>query len=138
MLAGTRLHATRLARAAAGLRPSALRQKVKLGNERLDLLARRAERSFVFDVRRRRALLDSRAQLLASFSHKGVLQRGFTLVRDEAGKMVRTAQTVKTGAALDIEFADGHVSAKASGAPDKPGGSRSKKSAGAGTQGSLF
>lgn len=138
LLSGTRLHATRLARAAAGLRPSALRQKMNLVNERLDLLKRRAERSLLFDVRRRRALLESRTQLLASFSHKGVLKRGFALVRGEAGKMVRSAQTVQAGAALDIEFADGHVSAKASGAPDKPGGSHGKKPAGAGPQGSLF
>lgn len=138
LLAGTRIHTTRLARAAAGLRPSALQQKVKLGNERLDLLSRRAVRSFVLDVRRRRALLDSRGQLLASFSHKGVLQRGFALVRDEAGKMVRLAKTVKAGAALDIEFVDGHVSAKAGAGQDKPGGGRSGKSPGSGPQGSLF
>ena len=41
------------------------------------------------------------------------LARGFALVRDEAGRMLRRAVDVKSGQALDIEFADGHVGARA-------------------------
>jgi exodeoxyribonuclease VII large subunit len=42
-----------------------------------------------------------------------VLARGFTLVRGADGAMLRRASDVKPGAALDIEFADGHIGAHA-------------------------
>jgi exodeoxyribonuclease VII large subunit len=37
------------------------------------------------------------------------LQRGYAVVRDNDGQPLHAAAAVKTGAALDIEFADGHV-----------------------------
>jgi exodeoxyribonuclease VII large subunit len=48
-----------------------------------------------------------------------VLARGFTLVRAADGSMLRRAAQVKPGAALDIEFADGHVPAQAEGGDRK-------------------
>jgi exodeoxyribonuclease VII large subunit len=42
-----------------------------------------------------------------------VLARGFALVRSADGAMLRRAAEVKPGAALDIEFADGHIGAHA-------------------------
>jgi len=49
-----------------------------------------------------------------------VLARGFTLVRDASGAMLRRASEVKPGAALDIEFADGHIGAHADPRGHKP------------------
>ena len=64
-------------------------------------------------------LLDARwarcerdAQLLAAFSYRGVLARGFTLVRDHAGRPLRTAAAVAPGMAIGIEFSDGRVGAR--------------------------
>jgi len=51
--------------------------------------------------------------LLAAFSYRGVLARGFALVRDRAGRPLRAAAGVTVGAPMDIEFADGHVGARA-------------------------
>lgn len=141
LLAGTRVHATRLTRLSAGLRPAALRQRVSLGSERLQLLIRRATRALGVDVGRQRALLDARGQLLASFSHKGVLQRGFALVRDESDKMIRSAGMVNAGQALTIEFADGAVPVTAGDGAGKPAPRKSpagKKPDDRGPQGSLF
>ena len=42
-----------------------------------------------------------------------MLARGFALVRAADGAMLRRAAEVKPGAALDIEFADGHIGAHA-------------------------
>ena len=42
-----------------------------------------------------------------------MLARGFALVRGADGAMLRRAAEVKPGAALDIEFADGHIGAHA-------------------------
>jgi exodeoxyribonuclease VII large subunit len=51
--------------------------------------------------------------LLTAFSYRGVLARGFALVRDDAGQAVRSAATVGPGTRLSLEFADGQVAATA-------------------------
>jgi exodeoxyribonuclease VII large subunit len=61
-------------------------------------------------------VIERDGQLLAALSHRGVLARGFALVRDMAGKPLRTAAAVGPGMPLDIEFADGRVRARAEGA----------------------
>ncbi len=62
---------------------------------------------------RTRRSLDAQAKLLSTLGYHNVLARGFTLVRAADGTMLRKASEVKPGAALDIEFADGHVEAHA-------------------------
>jgi exodeoxyribonuclease VII large subunit len=52
-------------------------------------------------------------QLLSALSYRGVLARGFALVRDEAGHAVHTAASVGPGAHMNIEFSDGRVAATA-------------------------
>jgi exodeoxyribonuclease VII large subunit len=52
-------------------------------------------------------------QLLGALSYRGVLARGFALVRDQQGHAVRAAASVGPGAPLSIEFADGRVAATA-------------------------
>ena len=41
-----------------------------------------------------------------------MLDRGFALVRDAEGHVIRSAEAANSAVRLDIEFADGHVSAK--------------------------
>ena len=52
-------------------------------------------------------------QLLSALSYRGVLARGFALVRDQAGQPVHAAASVGPNAHLSIEFADGRVGATA-------------------------
>ena len=69
--------------------------------------------------------LDTLDKLLHSLSYKGVLARGFALVRDSAGAPVFSAAQAVPGSEVDIEFSDGAVAARL-----KEGGkkkSRSKK-----------
>ena len=57
-------------------------------------------------------------KLLESLSYKGVLQRGYAVVRGQDGTPLSRAADVTHGAALAIEFADGPVAATAGeGAP---------------------
>jgi exodeoxyribonuclease VII large subunit len=53
--------------------------------------------------------------LLNALSYKGVLDRGFALVRDEHGLPLHAAAHVSSGQRLSIEFADGHIGATADG-----------------------
>ena len=77
---------------------------------------RRDRRALRVALDRRSQRLRIRAgQLLAAFSYRGVLGRGFALVRDGEGRTLRAAAAVAAGMRLDIEFADGRVGAVADG-----------------------
>ena len=78
-------------------------------------MAERAERAVWTLLDNRAARLERAGQLLAAFSYRGVLSRGFALVRDGAGQPLRTAAAVQPGMTLDIEFSDGRVGATAQG-----------------------
>jgi len=83
--------------------------------------------------------------LLATLSHKAVLARGFALVKDADGAVIKLAEDVAAGAALSLEFADGNVDAVATSgaAQPRPAAKPAAKSPATkprepGNQGSLF
>lgn len=111
----------RLERASGRLQPAPLRHRVERCSERLDVLAARTRQALANATRHRSRLLEAQAKLLASLSYQSVLARGYALVRDANGAMVRAAATVAAGQRLEIEFKDGRIAAEAlSGAPPKP------------------
>ena len=61
--------------------------------------------------------LTSLGKLLESYSYKGVLERGFALVVDDQGHIVRSKSAVRPGQLLAVEVADGQFGAAVSGAP---------------------
>lgn len=133
----TARHRSSIERLSGRLHPRSPRQRVEYARREIVRLQRHGWRGFKLTIERKRARLDASGKLLASMSHKGVLARGFALVRDAGGGMLRSARVIAPGAALDIEFADGRVpatagNAAAAKAPPARGGS------GKGPQGSLF
>ena len=64
--------------------------------------ATRAEERHLADLGRR---LEASAKLLKSYSYEGVLERGFAVVLDGGGKLVRGSEGRKPGDALTVEFA---------------------------------
>jgi exodeoxyribonuclease VII large subunit len=100
-------------RASAAANVSAHRLRIAREGERVGALAARAERAIDNLMDARWARCERDAQLLAAFSYRGVLARGFALVRDRAGRPLRTAASVATGMPMDIEFSDGRVGARA-------------------------
>jgi exodeoxyribonuclease VII large subunit len=69
-----------------------------------------------------------------------VLKRGYALVRDAAGAPLHSAAAVTSGMALEIEFGDGRVGARADGAAVHAPQPKPKRSGSGGSsgQGSLF
>lgn len=123
----------------------AYRTRIVRGNDRVKVLADRATRALDVGLDRHAARLDRAAGLLAAFSYRGVLARGFALVRDDGGRPVRTAGAVSAGMRLDIEFSDGRVGAVAGDARMTPAETapapvrrRRRRSDGGEGQGSLF
>jgi exodeoxyribonuclease VII large subunit len=132
------------ARLGAGLRANVEAQRVYIARcrERTEATARRATRALRALILQRTAMLDTAGQLLDALSYRGVLARGFALIRDTARQPLRSATAVRPGLALEIEFADGRVGARAEGAPttfDPPRMTRTRaKRGGDPGQGNLF
>ena len=81
----------------------------------VERLAARLLRAYDERLQSRRAQLFSAWQLLGAMSYRGVLSRGFALVRDEQQRPLRRASEVRQAQRLEIEFADGKIGAIAGG-----------------------
>jgi len=133
-----------------GLRPLAVITMVNQGRERLNQVEARQRRAFEGVVVRQRQQVDRLGQLMSTLSYQSVLARGFAMVRDETGAMVRSSQEVGVGKMLDVEFVDGRVltQVQSGGAGDKEalpakpvkpkGSKKSVKKGSNDDQGSLF
>jgi exodeoxyribonuclease VII large subunit len=127
-------HRVEFARAAARLSPASIRARFERFRGRPAEFLDRAGRALGTLIAARKERVLSLAKLVEAFSYHKVLDRGFALVRDAAGLPVRSAAAVAAGDSLDIELADGHLPAVATGgAPKKKGGGGK-----GGGQGSLF
>jgi exodeoxyribonuclease VII large subunit len=100
-----RLKASKLSNA------QALRQAIARDRERTLRLAERARRAHAISTQRLSARVAHSGQLLSALSYRGVLARGFALVRDDAGHPLHAAASVGPGARMSIEFSDGRVGA---------------------------
>jgi exodeoxyribonuclease VII large subunit len=140
--ANAHIHRVVFSRVIGRLGAHLLRGNVERQRERVATFAGRAQRAIRNFVVTRRARSERGARLLAALSYRGVLARGFTLVRDGAGLPLRSVAAVAAGMALEIEFADGRVGARVDGgaAAEQPGGkaAKSRPRRGGGGQGDLF
>lgn len=109
-------HRARLAAASARLSPVALARRLAGESERSAGLGARLDRAFHAAEDRRRTRLEAVWSLLRSLSHEGVLERGYALVKDAEGALVRRAGELAPGQALTLIFADGEARAVAGGA----------------------
>ena len=128
----------------AGIAANLAVYRNRIGQERERVVAfgergRRAMRQLIA-VRTSRA--ERGGELLAAFSYRGVLARGFALVRDAKGRPLRTAAAITAGMPLEIEFSDGRIGARAENgaAVDGPSAASKPRARRAGTsgQGDLF
>lgn len=116
-----RMSLDRLRRRALDHMQALARETGRLGAGGDRLLARPRER------------LAAQGLLLDSFSYRGVLERGFALVKNEDGKMARRAGDLPGAGGVTLVFLDGERSAKLGDAPVKKATPKKKPS-----QGGLF
>jgi len=129
-------HRQAFAETAALLRPRPIRHHITVCNERTHVLGGRLDRSFTARVSEDRRKLEGLSRVLEGISYRGVLERGFALVRGADGKIRRRAEAVKSGERLSLTFADGEREAVVGGAPATPAKPRTTKTPG--KQGDLF
>lgn len=132
--------------AARAARLNAFRAELRAKEERRAALAARLSPAMTALLARRRENLNHLEQMRFSLGHDAILQRGFALVRNEAG-VVRSVGQAPPGTRLSLQFSDGRVSATAGERLDErapPGKSASRKREAPprkkpeGGQGSLF
>jgi len=130
-------HRRAFTKAAVLLRPRAVTGEIMACRERVTNLAQRMERCHRAGIERERKKLESITRVLDSVSYRGVLERGFVLVRGGDGHVRRRAGQVGSGEVLALTFADGTREAVAGGPPKSvsSGPRVTKPKAG---QGSLF
>ncbi len=102
---------SRLVQAGAGLRPQALSNQVTQRKEVLDRLFKNLNTNAKTSVDRLRGQLDGLERIRQTLGYEATLKRGYAVVRDQAGKVVMTADAAKGADALEIEFQDGKVKA---------------------------
>ncbi|WP_024574239.1 MULTISPECIES: exodeoxyribonuclease VII large subunit [unclassified Afipia] len=146
--ANAHVYERRLSAIGGRLTVTALRTQIDRGKEKVARLATSARRCADLHIQQRETRLKYVAQLLNALSYKGVLDRGFALVRDEHGQPLHAAAHVGSGQHLTIEFADGRIGATADGegtaaakpkaAPAKPASKRTTDFGVKKVQGDLF
>jgi exodeoxyribonuclease VII large subunit len=94
---------------------NARRIQIERARERTLALFARARLAVMALLQNRAAKVERAERLLAAVSYRGVLARGFALVRAADDKPLRSAAAVTAGLRLSIEFADGRVRATADG-----------------------
>ena len=143
--ASVRERRARLDRTAARLTPAPIQRRQRLQADMLAVLFRRGEQAMTVRLERLRARLTQADRLLITLklSEQAILERGYALVLDEKGALVRLAAEVRPGQKLDLRFADGAAKVVADGgegetspeAPRTPPARKVKRTSG---QGSLF
>jgi exodeoxyribonuclease VII large subunit len=79
---------------------------------RVAQFAHRARAAAAHSVSQRAARVDALAQSLVHLDPRAVLERGYSIVQGAGGRIVRRAQELAPGDALDITFAEGTAQAR--------------------------
>ena len=107
-----------LAHAAGRLAADRPTGRIVQARQASETLAERLARAGRAAVSERAGRIETAARLLESYSYRGVLARGFAVVRDQRERPLTSAAAVKSGAALSLEFHDGRAAARAAGKPE--------------------
>jgi len=104
----TELAAAQLARYAGALRPALLEARLRRERERLSALRLRPE-AVLQRIEAARGRVDALDRLRRSLDPEAPLQRGYVLVTDTAGRVVKTRAAAAGESELTLKFADGSL-----------------------------
>ena len=99
--------AQKLALTASRLRPELLTQNLGRQSDYVARMARPMALSMRRKLERFDARLKSAGSLLEAYSYQGVLARGYALVTDDGGSVVRKSAALSSGDQVTLTFADG-------------------------------
>ncbi|MBT9385596.1 exodeoxyribonuclease VII large subunit [Pseudooceanicola sp. CBS1P-1] len=135
----------RLQTRADRLSPVRISERLARGQGDFDRLTRTLLRLGTQDLKAKRDRLEALERLRYSVGYEATLERGYAVVRDEAGHVLRSREEAARAGALEIEFADGRFSLTGGDVPPVPPSGtpprkapRRKEDPPAPEQGSLF
>jgi exodeoxyribonuclease VII large subunit len=132
----------RFERDARRVTPVSLVRRHELSHERLAALVARADRCIDAGLERRDLALAQVERLIDTLSHQSVLARGFALITDRDGALVKSVQSIAAGEKLTMTFVDGKAEAVATSGDISNRAqrlrTRSRAAVDPGKQGSLF
>jgi exodeoxyribonuclease VII large subunit len=91
--------------------PSTLRAEIRGQRQRLRDTAVRARPALMRLIEQRKAALNSEGKLLETLSYQATLKRGYAIIRDTSGQLVRSSLQAVALPAIRVTFADGDVTA---------------------------
>lgn len=93
----------------ASLKPQTLSATLQQFSQRLPEIQQRMQQAVVRNLNQCEEKLKYLAAMLESVNYKKVLERGFALVRDDAGKLINSTAKAKAAKSLTLTFHDGDI-----------------------------
>ncbi len=90
------------------------RSSLDNSRQRIDALSRRVDRALAFKLQNARSVLAVTQARLAAISPLATLARGYAIVRDQDGEIVRSIKAVNAGKEIKIQVTDGEFGATVS------------------------
>ncbi|MGA1341891.1 MAG: exodeoxyribonuclease VII large subunit [Hyphomonas sp.] len=112
-----------------------LKTEIRQGRQRLRDAATRARPALMRLIDRRRTALTAQAKLLQTLSYQATLKRGYAIVRDTDGRLIRSAGLASGTQQFRVSFADGDIAARPLDAPPPKPRAPARRP---GDQGNLF
>lgn len=104
-----------LAKISPRLSSSVLKRQKNELSDRLENLAKNMSKAMELNLKEKKHNLLGFEKLLNSLSYNSILKRGFAIVSDGNGKIVKSAKMLKANDGLKIKFSDGNVNVVVSG-----------------------
>ena len=101
-----------LARSGSRLRTDPLSKDAREARRRLADTSKRARPALQRLIDTQRQQLSAKGNLLEALSYQATLARGFAVVRDEGGAILRSAKAVASGEHLTVTLGDGRIDAR--------------------------
>lgn len=92
--------------------PASLNSEIRASKQRLRDTAIRARPALNRLIESRRTALGAQGKLLETLSYQSTLKRGYAIVRDTDGNLIRSASTAAAAPAFQVSFGDGDVMAR--------------------------
>jgi exodeoxyribonuclease VII large subunit len=115
------LHRNSLGNLVSYLQRSSPMVLVRVQRQRLDESLRRLQIQAKHSLQLRQMRLETQVNKLHALSPEAVLQRGFAVVRNQRGSIIRSVSQVSRGDKLQIRVSDGEFSAEVEGPDREPG-----------------
>lgn len=101
---------TLLIQTSAGLRVSMLKNKLVDRSEAINNFVRNIEKNVKIIIQRHRSALDGLERLRQTLGYEATLRRGYTVIRNEKGKIITSVKVAEVNKTIEIEFQDGKTS----------------------------